>query len=307
MGLRIMPHLLYASAIVNAREASGEKRITCGGSYGWFSEKPWENTPCPPPTWRVAWELNMSTTPDTPWGPEIAAGNIPGYFDPTAASRWGWITFDWSDANAVWQDEHPHNNEAVLVEQCRRVKALGTGTRCMVYRNTELALQWQETSRRAMTQANADAGWFLQFKTQEACDAAPPCNVAAWHNIINASAPLIPCNKTAPSHRWLLVATSCRHVGSQVFSANGQACAHSQISSELSIVLQFHYSKPLSCSPMLPHAHPATCPPLSFPHPRVYNEPVGGPWPPNPASNNTRFGDNGLGDGQLFWDFRNPA
>ena len=98
----------------------------------------------------------------------------------------------------VWQNQHPHNNEAVLVEQCRRVKAEGTGTRCMVYRNTELALQWQESSRAAMTRANTEAGWFLRFKQQAACDAAPACDVAAWHNIINQSAPLVPCNKSAP-------------------------------------------------------------------------------------------------------------
>ena len=36
----------------------------------------------------------------------------------------------------------------------------------MVYRNTELALQWQETSRAAMTAENVEAGWFLRFKTQ---------------------------------------------------------------------------------------------------------------------------------------------
>ena len=78
------------------------------------------------------------------------------------------------------------------------VKAEGTGTRCMVYRNNELALQWQETSRAAMTAANVDKGWFLRFATQAACDSAAPCNVAAYHNIRNQSAPLVPCDKNAP-------------------------------------------------------------------------------------------------------------
>ena len=32
------------------------------------------------------------------------------------------INFDWSDANAVWQNNHPHDNEAVLVKQCEMVK-----------------------------------------------------------------------------------------------------------------------------------------------------------------------------------------
>ena len=137
----------------------------------------------------------------------------------------------------------------VLVEQCKMVKAKGTGTRCMVYRNTELALQWQESSRAAMTAANVEAGWFLRYKTQALCDSAAPCNVAAYHNIANQSAPLIPCNKSAP-----------------VSAPNCASCCNFS---------------------------------------RAYNEPVGGPWPPTPQNNGTRFGNNALSDGQFFWDFRN--
>ena len=121
------------------------------------------------------------------------------------------------------------------------------GTR-QVYRNTELALQWQETSRAAMTAENVEKGWFLRYKTQAACDAAAPCNVAAYHNILNQSAPLVPCNRSAP-----ISAPNC-----------AMCCNFS----------------------------------------RGYNEPTGGPWPPT-HYNGTRFGDNALNDGQLFWDFRN--
>ena len=48
------------------------------------------------------------------------------FVDPENASRWGWVNFDWSDANAIWQDQEPHMNEHVLVEQCKLVKAKGT-------------------------------------------------------------------------------------------------------------------------------------------------------------------------------------
>ena len=37
------------------------------------------------------------------------------------------MTFDWADGGDIWQDVHPHDNEEVLMEQCKRVKALGTG------------------------------------------------------------------------------------------------------------------------------------------------------------------------------------
>ena len=49
-----------------------------------------------------------------------------------------------------------------------------------------------------MTQANVDAGWFLKFKRKADCDAAAPCNIAAYNAYNNPKAPLIPCNKTAP-------------------------------------------------------------------------------------------------------------
>ena len=50
-----------------------------------------------------------------------------------------------------------------------------------------------------MTQANVDAGWFLEFKRKADCDAAAPCNIAAYNTYNNPKAPLIPCNKTAPT------------------------------------------------------------------------------------------------------------
>ena len=90
-----------------------EPHAICGGSYGWFDEKPWSGRPCPPPSWEPVWALNRSTTPWTPWGPEIAEGNTPGFVSPVNASRWGWVNFDWSDASRVWQDEEPHMNEQV--------------------------------------------------------------------------------------------------------------------------------------------------------------------------------------------------
>lgn len=53
----------------------------------------------------------------------------------------------------------------MMTEQCRRVKAFGTGNRCMVYRQNELSLQWQETSRAAQTSENV--GMYLQYKTKQ--------------------------------------------------------------------------------------------------------------------------------------------
>jgi hypothetical protein len=221
-----------------------EMRITCGGGYGWGSSA----QACPPPQWEPAWALNLSTVTSS-------ASNTSGFYDPRQASRWGVVTFDWADGAAIWQDQLPgHPGEAVLTEQCTRVKAMGTGTRCMVYRQNELAVQWQESSRAAMTQANADAGWFLKFKTKELCDSAADCDDAGYHNK-NGGGNLVPCKKPA-----------------RLSDPNCAFCCN--------------FSSATTTG--------------------VYNEPLGGPWRGSGPYNVTRFGNNALGDGQLFWDFRNP-
>ena len=63
------------------------------------------------------------------------------WYSTSAAAAWGLVTFDWANSRQVWQNVHPHNNEELLTEQCRKIKALGTGTRCMVYRQNELSVQ----------------------------------------------------------------------------------------------------------------------------------------------------------------------
>ena len=123
-----------------------EKRITCGGGYGWSVSA---RAACPPPQWKPVWQMNLSTVTES-------AANISGFYDPVKASQWGVITMDWQDGAALWQDVLPgHTGEKVLIEQCKRIKAQGSGTRCMVYRQNELAVQWQQSSRAVMDQAHA--------------------------------------------------------------------------------------------------------------------------------------------------------
>jgi hypothetical protein len=120
----------------------------------------------------------------------------------------------------------------------------------MVYRQNELSLQWQETSRAAQTAANA--GMYLQFKSKALCEAAAPCDVAAFHQMSQTGKPLVPCNKSAP-----LSAPNCAY-----------CCNFSEVGTG------------------------------------VYNEPIGGQWP---SGLKPAHGDNALGDGQLFFDFRNTS
>lgn len=116
--------------------------------------------PCPLPTWEPTWQMNRSTI--------CQPGNTDGYLNATEAARWGLVSLDWSIANRVWNTGlNNATGAATLVEQCRQIKeasaALGTATKCFVYRNTELALQWMEPQR-AVMQDPAFAGWFLQYQ-----------------------------------------------------------------------------------------------------------------------------------------------
>eukprot|EP00747_Dinoflagellata_sp_TGD_P122383 gnl/TRDRNA2_/TRDRNA2_173612_c1_seq1.p1 gnl/TRDRNA2_/TRDRNA2_173612_c1~~gnl/TRDRNA2_/TRDRNA2_173612_c1_seq1.p1 ORF type:complete len:441 (+),score=32.31 gnl/TRDRNA2_/TRDRNA2_173612_c1_seq1:50-1372(+) len=159
-----------------------ETRTTCGSLYRSGAEGP----PCPEPRWAPEYRLNVSTI--------VASLANSSWYDPSKAAAWGLVTFDWQLGGDVWQNVHPHNAEEVYEEQCRRVKAQGTGTKCFVYRQVELSLQWMKTQREAQTEGNASM--YLQFKTPELCDAAPPCNVASFHQCNGGTCD--PCNATAP-------------------------------------------------------------------------------------------------------------
>ena len=113
----------------------------------------------PGPSWARTWQLNRSTI--------CMLGNTAGYVNASVAARWGLVAFDWTTANQIWSPPNVSANGtpcgAVLVEQCRRVKAVDPTTKCMVYRNAELALGWLEPQRAVMDAGHN--GWFLQYQT----------------------------------------------------------------------------------------------------------------------------------------------
>ena len=114
--------------------------------------------PCPLPAWAPVWDLQRSTICQ----PGAEEGE--DFLNSTAAAQWGLVSLDWSVANAEWRkgdNVSAATGAATLVEQCRRIKAASAGaTKCFVYRNTELALEWMEPHR-AVMQDPAFAGLFL--------------------------------------------------------------------------------------------------------------------------------------------------
>jgi hypothetical protein len=72
--------------------------------------------------------------------------------------------FDWAHAAQHWiNDFSPMDNAAALAEQCTLVKSRSPATRCIVYRNTVIALN-QHRHISSLLDDDAYAGFFLKFK-----------------------------------------------------------------------------------------------------------------------------------------------
>lgn len=141
---------------------------TCSGAPGGGSALPvvppcsmtQGTPPCPTPNWAPVWAVNRSTMA------QPGGNDGDGWLDAAAAARFGLISLDWSVANGIWRGSgnvSAMTGAATLVEQCRRIKAVDPTTKCFVYRNTELALEWMEPHRSVMSDA-AFADYFLQYQ-----------------------------------------------------------------------------------------------------------------------------------------------
>lgn len=110
--------------------------------------------PCPTPSWPPEWNLTRST---------IINPESDDFFTP--AHPWGLVSLDWTCAHNEWWTGNVSNStcEATSIEGCRRLKASGLVSRCFIYHNNELALQWFE-SERALLDNPSQAGLFLQYR-----------------------------------------------------------------------------------------------------------------------------------------------
>eukprot|EP01052_Picozoa_sp_SAG31_P077517 SAG31_NODE_36897_length_309_cov_0.919048_1_plen_102_part_11 len=86
-------------------------------------------------------------------------------YDPQLAARFGAISFDHDNARQLWLASIPNgsvrhiglpSSEELLAEQCRLVKQVNPHTRCLVYRNAALGLQWLSSEATAMYGPNSD-------------------------------------------------------------------------------------------------------------------------------------------------------
>lgn len=109
--------------------------------------------------WVVDWSLRNSTA----CMPELSGALNNISFTPE--HHWGLASLDWSVGKGTWLNKTDLNSstcQATSIANCRALKASGNLTRCFIYNNVELALQWLETSRSVMYD-DSKKDWFLQY------------------------------------------------------------------------------------------------------------------------------------------------
>ena len=95
--------------------------------------QPWP--PHPTSKWGApTWAMAASTL--------IMPCNTSGWFDVELASRYGIADFDWSNARALWANQHPMDDNGLLLEQAARIKTRSPSTHVWIYRNLVKALSW---------------------------------------------------------------------------------------------------------------------------------------------------------------------
>ena len=116
--------------------------------------------PAPPPgvpaSWAPTYEMNRSIS--------LYWRNSTGLEPAEFYDGYGLVMFDWAHGAQAWiNDYSPMDNAAILAAQCAIIKARSPSTRCVVYRNTAIALnQHQHISSKLDDPAYA--GYFLKFK-----------------------------------------------------------------------------------------------------------------------------------------------
>jgi hypothetical protein len=146
--------LLFVVAIAaKARYAAPPPQRDASGAY-------------PVPRWAPSWRVNDSTI--------VMPCNDSGYFDTQLTKNFAVVSFDWSNAKALWANGQPMDCEERLIDQVRLTKAANPATKVWVYRNLVKALPWYTTVWTKLA-APAFDGWFLKFSGANNYH-VPPCD-----------------------------------------------------------------------------------------------------------------------------------
>ena len=85
-----------------------------------------------------------------------------GIYDPAFGAQFGMVSYDWSNAKAIWANTKPMDCEAMLLKQVELTKAVNPDSKTWVYRNLVKALPWFGSVREKMDDPSY-SGWFLKF------------------------------------------------------------------------------------------------------------------------------------------------
>jgi hypothetical protein len=115
---------------------------------------------CLPP-WKPTWSMQRSTA--------LYACNSSGPHNLDEATAYGITVYDWSHDKASWVNNHPMNDDELLLQQAERVLAQDPGIegeqpRVWLYRNRIKALNWIGQVREKLDDP-AYADWFVPFNS----------------------------------------------------------------------------------------------------------------------------------------------
>jgi hypothetical protein len=109
-----------------------------------------------PPSWAPTYEMNASIS--------LYWRNATGLEPPEFYDGYGLAMFDWAHAAQDWINrESPMDNAAALADQCALIKARNPLIKCVVYRNSVIALNQHRHVSVVLDDPNF-ADFFLRFK-----------------------------------------------------------------------------------------------------------------------------------------------
>ncbi len=112
------------------------------------------------PRWRPTWNMSRSTA--------LYGCNSSGPHNVEEAASYGITVYDWSHSKFEWVNNHPMNDDDMLLRQAEAVLSVDPGVpgeqpRVWVYRNKIKALNWIGQVREKLDDPQY-AGWFVRFK-----------------------------------------------------------------------------------------------------------------------------------------------
>ena len=129
-------------------------------SYGFVAAIVRYGPPAPPrgipPSWQPTYNMNASIS--------LYWRNGTGLEPAEFYDGYGLVLFDWAHAAQAWINDYaPMDNAAALAKQCELIKARSPNTRCVVYRNTAIALN-QHRHISSVLDDPSFADFFCRFK-----------------------------------------------------------------------------------------------------------------------------------------------